>query len=130
MNTGNEIAMTITLIATAVWSTLTGDTFLPSLVGAAFATYMRAQSKDGKVDRVDLMVGAAASLSVGLIAGPYVGSQLPHGDGVVGVGALITSFISVGFFTRLHALDWDLQAVLSEIGGAIGKALQKRDGDK
>lgn len=130
MNAGNEIAMTGTLIVTAIWSTVTGDTFLPSLVGAGFATYMRSQGKDGAVDRVDLLVGAAASLSIGVIAGPYIGSQLPHGDGVIGVGALIASFVSVGFFTRLHALDWDLRAVLSEIGGAIGKALQKRDGDK
>lgn len=130
MNTGNEIAMTGAMIGSALWTMLTGDAFLPSLTGAAFATYMRAQAKDGMVDRVDLMVGAAASLVIGVIAGPYVGSQLPHGDGVVGVGALIASFVSVGFFTRLHALDWDLRAVLAEIGGAIGKAMQKRGGDE
>lgn len=124
MNTGNELAMTGAMIGSAIWTVITGDAFLPSLTGAAFATYMRSQSKDGGVDQVDLLVGAAASLVIGIVAGPYVGSQLPHGDGVVGVGALIASFVAVGFFTRLHALDWDLGAVLAEIGGAIGKAIR------
>jgi len=107
------------MIASAAWTIVTGDTFLPSLAGAGFATYLRAQSKEAGVDGVDLVVGAVVSLVVGLIAGPYVGDQLPDGDGVVGVGALIASFIAVGFFTRLHALDWNISDLLREIVSAL-----------
>ncbi len=127
MTVGNELAMTATLTASAMWTIVTGDTFLPSLAGAGFATYLRAQSKDVGVDAVDLIVGAIVSLVVGLIAGPYVGSQLPDGTGVVGVGSLIASFIAVGFFTRLHALDWNIADLLREIVNALPGG-KKKDG--
>ena len=119
MTTENEIAMTGTMILSAAWTMITGDTFLPSLAGAGFATYLRSQSKEVGVDMIDLVVGAAVSVVVGLIAGPYIGSQLPNGDGVVGVGALIASFMAVGFFTRLHALDWNIVDLLKEIAAAL-----------
>lgn len=120
------MAMTGALIGSAVWSTLTGDTFFPSLVGAAFATYLRAQSRETGLDAVDLAVGLITSLTVGLIAGPYIGSQLPHGDGVVGVGSLIASFICVGFFTKLYEADWDVGAVLKQIVDALPTGKQKK----
>lgn len=124
--TQHEVTMIPTMVLAALWTVLTGDTFLPALTGAAFATYMRAQSKDAGVNVIDLVAGGAASLVIGLIAGPYVGSQLPNGDGVVGVGALIASFVAVGFFTRLHALDWNIQALVTEFGKAIGSALSRK----
>lgn len=115
------------MVGSAIWTVVTGDTFFPALVGAGFATYLRAQKREDGVDPADLVVGLAASLVIGLIAGPYVASQLPGGEGVVGVGALIAAFIAIGFFTRLHALDWDLGALLREIGGGIGRAFSRRD---
>lgn len=111
------------MVLSAIWTVVTGDTFFPAFVGAAFATYLRSQSRETGVDRIDLLIGLAASLVIGLIAGPYLASQLPGGEGVVGVGALISAFVAIGFFTRLHALKWDMGVLLREIGGAIGKAL-------
>lgn len=115
MTTANEIAMTLSMIMTAIWTALTGDTFLPSVVGASFALYLRMQANSEPLGRIDIFVSLAVSIAVGLIAGPYVGSQLPHGDGVVGVGALIASFMAVGALVKLHELDWNISDFIAEI---------------
>lgn len=113
--------MTLSLMISAAWTAITGDTFIPSVVGASFALYLRMQSNNERVGKVDIAVSLAVSIAVGLIAGPYVGSQLPSGDGVVGVGALIASFMAVGAFVKLHQLDWNLSDFVAEVTKAFRK---------
>ncbi len=116
-------------MAAATWTVVTGDTFLPSLGGALFATWLRhkVRGPGAPLDLAEIVIGTIASLVIGLVTGPYIASQMPDGAGVVGVGALIASFMALGVFTRLHELDWDLSALLREFGGAIGKAMKPKD---
>jgi uncharacterized membrane protein YfcA len=109
------------MILSAIWTTITGDTFFPALVGAGFSTYLRSQKKETNVDLADLAAGGVASIAIGVLAGPYVASQLPDGQGVVGVGALIASFVAVSFFSQLHAMKWDIGAVIQSVVAAFQK---------
>lgn len=119
MNTASELSMTGGLILSAAWTALTGDTLAPSIVGASFAAYLRAQTKDHQLSWADIVVSVCVSIAVGVIGGPYFASQMPHGEGVVGVGALIASFMAVGGLTKLHALDWNMGDFLKEIVEAL-----------
>lgn len=98
--TDTETIVLGSLVASSFWTVLTGDTFIPSLGGALFATWLRAEKKELGFDLKDYIITSAMSIFIGIVAGPWVGSQLPEGDGVIGVGALITSFIGVSIFMK------------------------------
>lgn len=121
----NDVIFTAPMVGAAIWTTVTGDTFLPSIVGGAFAVYFRMERKgdEGYVWK-DLIATGVMSILVGLIAGPYVGSQLPDGEGVVGVGSLIASFLGTAFLSKLNRMEWDIGAVLR----AVLSALPRKNG--
>lgn len=117
----NDAVFSIPMIGAAVWTAVTGDTFLPSLAGAGFAVYFRAQREakepqSGKYVWRDLIATGVMSFVIGLIAGPYLASQLPDGEGVVGVGALIASFVGMSAAAKLNRMNWDIGAVLRFLG--------------
>lgn len=118
----NEAVFSIPMAGAAVWTAITGDTFLPSLAGAAFAVYFRSQREAKSPDNAsyvwrDLAATGVMSFVIGLIAGPYLASQLPEGEGVVGVGALIASFIGMSVAAKLNRMNWDAGAILRAFGG-------------
>lgn len=108
----HEITMTIPMVFAAIWTAITGDTLVPSFAGGAFATYFRLEKSesDNPVTVRDIAFTFIASVVIGVIAGPYVGDQLPEGDGVVGVGALIASFLGTAFLQKIDRMDWDMGA--------------------
>lgn len=106
----------------AVYTMITGDTFLPSLAGGAMAVVFRLMSRnDTSFSAFDLLAVFIISMSVGNIAGPYVGSLMPEGDGVVGVGTLFTSFIAVRALQALHAVQWDFHRFLGSLADGLKK---------
>ena len=123
-----EIVVTAGLMAGGAWAVLTGDTFLPSCVGSLFAVYIRTQQKEARATIVDYGWSVCVAIFCGIIVGPYLASQMPDGDGVAGVGALIASFMGVGTLTRLHQLDWDVAAWLKDILTTV--TIKLKDGDK
>lgn len=113
----NDAVFSIPMAGAAVWTAITGDTFLPSLAGAAFAVYFRAQreaKEPGNRNYVwrDLIATGVMSFVIGLIAGPYLASYLPEGEGVVGVGALIASFVGMSVAAKLNRMEWGAGAIL------------------
>lgn len=102
MLTLNETILTVGMVGSAAWATFTGDTFLPALGGALFATYLRHEMREEGLDFYDYVISGVMSYFIGIIAGPWVASQLPHGDGVVGVGTLMAAFTGVLIFTKLY----------------------------
>lgn len=102
MLTLNETILTAGMLGSAAWATFTGDTFLPALGGALFATYLRHELREEGLDLQDYIISGVMSYLIGIIAGPWVASQLPHGDGVVGVGTLMAAFTGVLIFTKLY----------------------------
>jgi pilus assembly protein TadC len=103
----NEVIFSIPIIGSAVWTTITGDTFIPSVVGAGFALYFRHEREGGKngITFRDIASVVTISVLVGLLAGPYLADQLPEGKDVVGIGALLASFLGVPAFRGLARLD-------------------------
>ncbi|WDI31580.1 hypothetical protein PUV54_00025 [Hyphococcus flavus] len=122
----NEAVFSAPMVAAGVWTAITGDTFFPSLAGACFAVYFRSQRKtegpDGPQYLIkDLIATGAMSLVIGLVAGPYLASQLPDGEGVVGVGALIMAFVGTALLAKLNRMDWDLGLVFKSIADVLHK---------
>ena len=102
----NEVVFTVPLIGSAIWTSLTGDTLLPSIVGAAFSVYFRHERLGaGALTIREIVAAIVISVVVGLLAGPYVADQLPDGQGVIGMGALIASFLGVPALRALSRLD-------------------------
>jgi len=127
----NDVAFTVPMAGAAIWTAVTGDTFLPSFAGAVFAVYFRAvRGQHDPQDNptiFDLFAVAIMSFIIGVIAGPYFASQLPDGDGVIGVGALITAFIGTGILSKLDRMDWDVSAFVQGVARSLGKRNGKTD---
>lgn len=107
----NEIVFTIPMVLSGVWTAVTGDLFLPSAFGAVSAVLFRMARTGGDGYLLkDVLATLFMSFGVGMIAGPYVASHMPDGDGVIGVGALISSFLGTALLASLNRIDWDLGA--------------------
>ncbi|MEO1659322.1 MAG: hypothetical protein AAFR65_16580 [Pseudomonadota bacterium] len=55
------------------------------------------------------------SLFFGLLAGPYLASQFPEGEGSLQLFVFVASFMAAGFLEKLDGLDWDVVTALSSL---------------
>ena len=111
----DELSMLASMLLSAGWAAVTGDTFLPSLAGAAFAIYFRTRrnGEQRPITMKDIMATGVISFVFGIVVGPYFASQMPDGDGVVGVGALIMSFVAVSLLEKIY--DGDVSEFLLKL---------------
>lgn len=65
----------------------------------------------------DLIATGLISFVFGVIAGPYFASQMPDGEGVVGVGALMMSFVAVSFLEKVY--DADVSDFAAKVRGLL-----------
>ena len=110
MSATNDAVWTIPMFVSWAWTVLTGDLVIPSMGGAAFSLFLRATKADDQLTWKDLLAFGGMSFLFGIVVGPYFASQMPKGDGVAGVGALLMSFVGTAILQKLDRMDWDVAA--------------------
>ena len=108
-------------IASSAIGMMIGSPLVAALAGSILAARYRMRRPDSAPPRRWFWLWfVLQSLFFGMLAGPYLASQFPAGEGSLQLFVFVASFIAAGFLEKLDSLDWDVVTAVSSLFSSFG----------